>query len=438
MKPGSGYMAKLIRRFLGVDLFRISSINAISVFFRLIFSYATNKAVVMWLGPTGTALTEQLRNLVQGVQGVSTLGIGEAITRYTSLYRKRDKRLKAFLKRSGRLILYISIVLGLVIFFGAAPLSRMLFKTDEYVFVLRMVGLFTPVYAYQMLLNAMLNGLEQYKKIVYINIIFHAVGFLAMVMFILWRHMEGALLAVALTPVLAFLFSAVVLEPKDLRLLAAPLSNGAKGMNAFGKRIWPFIGMALTSAISIPLFTIMLRNNIIDYYGAEGMVYAGYWDAIRKISAFYFMFITPVFAMHYFPRISRLSDPRDWRREMTAMLKYLYPLFMGGFVLIYLLRRWITLFIFSGEYLPVNDLYGWQLTADAIRLLSLLLAYRMWAKGMTVRFVFAELSYWVFYLSLAHFFLQVRGLTGVMEALVWANAYYLILMLIYFGNLLKK
>lgn len=438
MKRMVAHIAHLFKHLSGIDLFRISSLNAISVFLRLFFSYATNKTIVLWLGPAGTALTEQLRNLVQGIQGVSTLGISEAITRYTSLYRKRDGRLRAFVRRSGRLVLSISVVIGLVVFVKARFLSYHLFETGDYTPIIRMVGLLTPAYAYQMLLTAMLNGLEQYKKVVLINIIFHAVGFVVMVFLVLWRYMEGALLAVALTPVLAFLFSALVLERKDLRLLASPLSNGHQKMHDFGKRMWPYIGMALVSAVSIPLFTIMIRKSIMAYYDAEGIVYAGYWDAIRKISSFYFMFITPVFAMHYFPRISRLSMPEAWRREIMRMIRYLYPAIFLGFVFIYLFRDSITLFVFSDQYLPINGLYAWQLSADAIRLFSLLLAYRMWVKGMTLHFVFAELSYWILYYFLTSLFLPVRGLPGVMEALLWSNTYYLFLMLIYFRHSLLK
>jgi len=433
-----GGLKKLWTYFSRIEIFRVSSFNALSVTLRLIFSYATNKVIVLWLGPAGTALTEQLRNWIQGMQGVSTLGISEAVTRYTSIYRRRDRRLRSFILRSGRMILYVSLLIGFITWWLAPSIARYLFHDSAYVHLVRLVGLMAPFYAYQVLLNAILSGLEQYKKISYIHILIHATGFILTFVLVRSQHMYGALAAVALTPMVGFFLSWFLLDREDIRLLLVPLKGGTEKMEHFGRRMWPYIGMALVSAVIIPLMTILIRNKIIDYYMAEGTVYAGYWDAIRKVSSFYFMFITPVFAMHYFPRLARIADTAAWRRELAYMLRYFYPLIFGGLFLVYVLRKWITLFVFSAEYEPVNELYVWQLGGDAIRLFSLLLAYRMWAKAMTWHYIFAELSYWLLYVALAVYFLSVRGLPGVMEAYVWANGYYLILMLIYFGDIFRK
>ena len=427
-------MRRLFTYLLRIDVFRVSSFNAVSVLLRLVFSYATNKVIVLWLGPAGTALTEQLRNGIQGLQGLSTLGISEAITRYTSLYRRRDRRLRLFIVRSGRLILAVAAALGLLTWLLAPRLAVYLLHDARYVPLIRVIGFLTPVYAYQVLLTAILNGLEQYKKLSYINILIHATGFLLTLWLVHTHWMWGALWAVALTPVAAFFLSWFLLDRSDLALLRAPLQHSAEKLPYFGRRIWPFVSMALVSAVMIPLVTIWIRNRIIDDYGPQGMVWAGYWDAVRKISAFYFMFITPVFAMHYFPRLSRAGDLSAWRRELGQMLRYFYPLVLAGLILIYLFRDGITRFVFSKQYLPVNDLYAWQLGGDAIRLFSLLLAYRMWAKALMWHYLFAEISYWLFYGALGAYFLSVRGLAGLMEAYVWANAYYAVLMLIYFGD----
>ncbi len=399
---------------------------------RLLFTFGTNKIIALWLGPAGTALTSQILNAIQGLQGFATLGISEAVTRYTALYRKRDSRLRSFLLRSGRMILYISILLGLFIFFLAPQVSHYLFGTHSHTSLVRVMALFSPVYAYQMLLTAVLNGLEKYRRLSVINVMIHATGFVLMIFLASMWQLQGALWAVVLTPVVSFGLSLLVLSPYDRRLLVAPLQNGNERFDGFIKRLAPYLAMALTVAVMRPFFSLYIRNAIITQFGPDGAYTAGYWDAIRKISAFYFVFIAPVFSVYYFPRLTRLGNNAEWIGEIRHMLRHFYVWIFAGFVLVYLLRRWITLLVFAEDYMPINALYAWQIAGDAIRVFSLLLAYRMWAKALSWHFVVSEVGYWLLYTGLVNLFMPVRGLTGVMEAYVWANAGYLILMLIFF------
>ncbi len=425
-------MNKLRRYWKRIELFRVISFNTGAGLLRMLFTFGTNKIIALWLGPAGTALTSQILNAIQGLQGFATLGISEAVTRYTALYRKRDNRLRLFLLRSGRMILYISALLGLFVFFLAPQVSHYLFGTRDYASLVRVMAVFSPVYAYQMLLMAVLNGLEQYRRLSIINILVHATGFVLMIFLAAALQLRGALWAVVLTPVVSFGFSLLILRPYDRHLLVAPLQNGNDKFDGFLKRLAPYLAMALTVAVMRPFFSLYIRNAIIAHFGPEGTYTAGYWDAIRKISAFYFVFIAPVFSVYYFPRLTRINDAREWISEIKRMLRHFFGWIFAGFVLVFALRRWITTLVFADDYAPVNALYGWQIAGDAIRVFSLLLAYRMWAKALSWHFVISEVGYWLLYTGLVMVFMPVGGLFGVMEAYVWANAGYLILMLIYF------
>ncbi len=422
-------MNEWYKKFRTHTLVKVSFFNAFSVFLRVIFSYISNKVIVVYLGPVGTALTEQLRNFVQALQGFSTMGINEGVIRYSSLYESRKDRLRNFLRMAYKLVFAASFLLMFILILFAPQVNAYLFPGNDFTTVIYMAAILLPLYAYQTILLAVLNGFQRYKKVVYITTGIHFFGVLFTFIMTVRLHMLGALLSIVFTPVIG-LFLLILLIP-DERSSILLLPFGKTDLK-YLKRLLPFIFMALTSALSIPLFTIFIRHIIIEELGKEQ---AGYWDAIRKISAFYFMFISPVFAMYYFPRLSKLNNNiAAWRKEIKNMIFHFYPFIFLGMLILYIYRSFFTLFVFSADYLAMNALYFWQLLGDALRLFSLLLAYRMWTRSMVNRFIFAEISYWLLYYFLSATTVQKTGLNGVMHAYVVANLYYLVLMLLYFGK----
>src|SRR5690606_31290450 len=62
-----------------------------------------------------------------------------------------------------------------------------------------------------------------------------------------------------------------------------------------------------------------------------------------------------------------------------------------GLILIYLLRSVIISVIFSKAFEPVENLFGWQLLGDFVKVLSVVIAYQFIAKKMFWHFIITEL-----------------------------------------------
>ncbi len=414
-------------------LLKVGLFNAASVFLRIIFAYITNKIIVVWLGPVGTALTEQVRNFVQAVQGVATVGLNEGVIRYSSIYQDRDRRLVKFLSATYRLILVVSLIFMLLILIFAKRIDAFLFPGHSYLVFIYVIAILTPIYALQLILLAVLQGFQQYKKVTFFISLLHFFSMLLTLILVIQMQMVGALLSIIFSPVLGFIIILIIARSDLKKLLIFPISNGGKtnGYKHYFKRLIPFIWMAGITAVIIPVFTIMIRNLIIHNFQANGVEIAGYWDAVRKISSFYFMFITPVFSMYYFPKISRIKDS-DWLKEIKNMILRFYPFVFLGMLLIFVFKKYVTLIVFSDAYEPMNRLYLWQIAGDAVRLFSLLLAYRMWAKVMVNTYIFSEVSYWILYYLLSLRLIEMNGLLGVMQAFLLTNFFYLGVMLFVF------
>lgn len=61
-----------------------------------------------------------------------------------------------------------------------------------------------------------------------------------------------------------------------------------------------------------------------------------------------------------------------------------------GLFAIYLLRPFIVSIFLTDEFNAVEDLFGWQLLGDFIKLLSVVIAYQFIAKKMFLHFIITE------------------------------------------------
>ena len=72
------------------------------------------------------------------------------------------------------------------------------------VWFLKILALALPWYAVSVFLLAVLNGLSQFKKVIWVNIIGNTLGLLVSLFMILKFQTLGALLAIVITPSLLF------------------------------------------------------------------------------------------------------------------------------------------------------------------------------------------------------------------------------------------
>ncbi|HQS78587.1 MAG TPA: oligosaccharide flippase family protein, partial [Sulfurovum sp.] len=104
---------------------------------------------------------------------------------------------------------------------------------------------------------------------------------------------------------------------------------------AYMKKLLKYSAMALTSAISIPLSHMYLR----DYIGTHiGWDEAGYWQAIWRISETYLMLVTTTLSIYYLPKLSSLQDRSELKHELLHGYKIIMPLVIVMALGIYLFR----------------------------------------------------------------------------------------------------
>ena len=428
-------MKNFLRDIKGNIWLKISGFNSFSVLSRVVSSWIINKIIALYIGPEGTSFTEQFKNFIQGLQGFAVLGIQEGVTKFTAQYQEDKKQFSNFARFSFKMVLGASVLLGLFIALYSNKINDYLFPDADFSRLIFWSGIFLPLLALNLIILAILKGLQDYKTIVNLNVFTNFVSILLAFWLITRYHITGALALILLTQLIQFILSLYLLFRK---FGFSKFLITKDGNYNFLKKLTPYIIMALVSALIIPLFSILIRNHIFHFFGDEGPVRAGYWDATRKTTNLFLSIISPVFAMYYYPQMAKVEDSEGLKKEIKKFFSQMFPLFTMGMILLYLFRRPLIKILFTTDYLPMESLFLWQLLGDYLKILSFLLAYLMLAKAHLVRYLFSELGFWIIYYLLTLVLMKQFALKGVVIAYFISYTLYILFLVINYQKYFKE
>jgi len=412
---------------------KISVFNGFSVVTRIVSGWVINKLIAVFIGPEGTSVSEQFRNFLQTAQGFSTLGISEGVTRYSAKYQNNKKQLSSFLASAYKIVLITSIITSILIISFSGFINKSLFGERDFSLLIILSGIMLPVFSLNIILLAILNGFQKYRKITYINIIGNISAAVIAWFLIAEYNIYGALLLVLVTQIFSFIATLFFIRTDMVEVLQFSLKQSK---SAHYKRLYAYIIMALVTAVIIPLFSILIRNQIFAFYSNDNGIHAGYWDGIKKISGLLLAFVTPIFSLYYYPQLAKIQTNDEFKTELKKFFTQIFPLFVIGMLVLFLLREWAVIIFFSKAYLPMKNLFVWQLGGDLIKIISLSLSYLMLARAHVRYYVVTEIGFWVVFYFLTEVLLPVYELKGVVIAYFITYVLYLTVMIFLFRKIL--
>jgi PST family polysaccharide transporter len=420
-------MLKSIRKLVANSpLLQVTSFNSFSVLLRLFTSLIVSKLVSVILGTRGLALIGNLKNALSILHSFSTGGLDIAVAKYSSQHKDETNNYIVFIST----LFWVLIGLSLIIFFGVflnnESLSRYVFDDSQYDFVFKWLAVLLPLYGLNAYLIAILQGLEQFKKVIRINIYTNILNVIVFSICVFVFGLSGAFMAVIIVPS-AGLGISFLIARKQLSL--GRYFNykifSLQQLQYFGQ----YAFMTLISAISFPLVYFWIRQVISNEIGIDA---AGYWEANFRLSTFYLVFIQSTLNLYILPKLVQAETSEEFRTIVFEFYKQIIPLFGVGLLILFFLRRYLVLIVFSDEFLEVTSILGWQMIADFLRILALVMVIQFHAKKMVWHYILTDL-----FLALALYFSAIVGLeyyelTGVVIGHVVTYIAYLILILAIF------
>ena len=420
-----------IKKIIQQPLFKITSLNSVHILLKLIFGFITSKALALFVGANGMAYVGNFRAFLNVLENFSLLGIQNAVVKYVSEFQNDRSKLKSVLATFGLLLLTSSIAISLFLILGADYLSKQIFNHSEiYSFVFYSIAVVFPLYIFSTFCISVVNGLQEYKNVIYIQIISSAIALIFSVFFIYYYSTIGALVSLIFAPIFVFFVSLFYLK-KHIRFWDV-LSIEFFDFKVV-KNLSEYVLMAFVSGVIGSFVLLEIRTDIV---AITGLQQAGIYEGLQRISSYYLLFVSSIMAIYFYPKLAEMNS--NSKEIVLHYLKTIIPLFTIGLVIIYFLRKLIIQVLFSSEFESMESLFLWQLIGDVLKATSLIFGTLLIAKKQTKVFIITEIiSLCIMYFS-SNWMLHTIGINGIVMAHTVTYFMYLIVMVFIFFKKMKS
>nr|WP_314100387.1 O-antigen translocase [Acinetobacter lwoffii] len=413
-----------------MNLLTTSVLNGVAVLIKTITMFVLNKILAVYLGPTGYAAIGQFQNFIQMVTTFAGSAINTAVVKYTAEYHEDESKQRAIWKTAGSIVFLFSLIFAFLILIFQGQLSLYIFHSLKYQTVFIWFAVFLIFFNFNTLFLAILNGKKEILKLVLANIAGSLFALIITSVLAIKLHLYGALVALSIYQSIAFIVT----------LFLCYRANWFKFSSLLGKidleitkKFSSFILMALVSAICVPLSQMLIRAYLTQEFS---LAYAGYWEAMIRLSTVYLMLVTTTLGVYYLPRLSELNKIDEIKKEVYLGYKFLFPLTVVGGIIVYILRDWIINLLFTPSFAPMQDLFFWQMMGDSLKIGSWILAYLMLSKAMTKLYISTEIIFTLSLIALTYVCTQFFGFKGVSIAhLINYGMYWIVISLFIFKKL---
>lgn len=408
-----------------MTLIKTSVLTAISTIIKVISGFVINKVIAMYIGPSGLAVIGQLQNFMSIITTFSNGAITSGIVKYIAEYQTIEQKQKIF-STSIIISLACSFIISLLLFSFSGYLSELILKDIQYSSVFIVLGVTIFLFALNTILMSILNGQKEIKKYVLVNIASSIFSLFFTSFLIMQLNLMGALYAMVVNQsVIFFVTLGFVLKSSWFKLEYFKQGVDKESLIKLSK----YSLMAIISALTVPMSHLIIRNYIGENLSWDD---AGYWQGICYISTMYLMIVTTSLGVYYLPRLSEIQDKNELKKEIISGYKIIMPIVIILAFGIYFFRELAVYIAFSEKFLPMIELFKWQLIGDVIKIASWLLAYLMLAKAMTKVFIYTEIGFSVLFVLFSVISVDIFGLVGITYAYSLNYFFYLVVMIFIF------
>lgn len=406
-------------------LLTVTAFTAMLTLLRMAAGFAIAKIVAVYTGPTGMAMLGQVQSVVASLNGLVSSPAGSGIVRFTAEQHSQGFEACAPWWRASLqwVILLLAVTIPSACIFSQ-PLANWLFGNAELSWLIVVTAFVLPFGAVGTLINSVINGQQQYKRYVALGMVSVVISSCVMVGLIISANIKGALLAAVLqSGLIGFVMILGSLRQPWFKVKYWWGRTDRKQRKAIGG----YIVMAVTSALTVPISLVLIRNILVDQIGWQQ---AGQWQAVWKISEAYLSIVTIALSTYYLPRLSTLKSLTDIKEEINKTAFVVMPMVILLAGTIYYLRDTVISVLFTNEFIEARRLFLFQLCGDVIKIFGWLYAYPMISKGATRWFVSSEVIFSCVFVLLAYFLISVHGYFGATIAYLINYALYLLFLMV--------
>jgi PST family polysaccharide transporter len=425
-------MNKLIDKLYSKELYKIFSVSGVRILIQLIVGFLSTKAIAFFVGIAGMGVIGLVKTFTSFFNNFLLLGTQNGIV--TSLASKRKiKNEEIFIVSLFWLFLFLSTFISIIFFIFFEEINKYFFVNQiqsDWILFLFVISI--PFQAISLLFNAVLNGKSEYKNVASIGMITNVLTLIVSVFLMRTYNLQGAIIGLLFTSIIMFVISSYFfLKIYSVIIFFQPFQ--------FVKQeIQPLLNYSLMSLVSIIMsfaFSYYMRITIIDKFSLE---YAGYYEAVLRISGFYMIFINTFVSFYYLPELAKCSSKVEVMLLTNEYYKKIFPLFVIGLVILLLGVDFFVPFFFNKSFLVITPFVKYQVVLDIIKSICLILGIRFFAFGKTKGFLLTEIFSFtinfILFVIAMHFF----DFRGVWYSQIASSFLYFIILVVFFKMYFKK
>lgn len=415
-----------------MNLAKTTFFSGIGTAIRMVCGFAVNKIVAVVAGPPGVALMGQFQNFVAIITSVGSGNINVGVVKYIAENRADSSAVRDYMRAAGMITVGCVVTTMLVALGLSGFITHIIFGERDWIWLIWLTILTLPLFGANAIGLAILNGVGEIREYIVVGIFQALFGAALLVPLAYWFGIKGALAALVLSQTVVFAFLAWRLRRRHL----AKLSNfiGRFPMKLL-KDYAKFSIMAATSVLAGSVAQIYIRGIITRGLSPTD---AGIWQGMVRLSNAYLTLITTALQVYYLPKLASLHYAPEIRAEVFNAFKLVIPVLLLSSALIYIFRERIILLLFTPAFLPMRELFFWQLIGDIVKIASWLFSILLWAKGMIKTFIISEIIGWLVYAGLSKASLVLNlGLVGPILANLANYGLYVVFAYLAFRYILK-
>ena len=419
-------MLKALKNIARTDLIRTSFFTSIATLVKIAAAFVLNKVVAVYVGPVGIAVVGQFNNFFGIISTIGTGGINNGVIKYIAENRQSESNTKKIISTAFLFMVFCSLLAAAIIFLFAGYLSNLIFKSQEYKFVLMLVAVSLLFASLNTLLMSVLNGHKEITKYTWANIISSLLILILSVVLGVAYQLQGVLIALVVGQSVVFFITLLFVLNCSWFKINYFFEHFDKEVL---RKLSKYSVMTLASASTLPVALLIIRNYIGKNLSWQD---AGYWQGVYTISEVYLMFVTSSLSVYYLPRLAEITDKKELRNEIISTGKIVLPIVTVIAAFVYLLKEPLVLLLFTGKFSSMLPLFKFQLLGDVIKVAGFILAYQMLAKSMTIVYVITEIIFSGSFILLSFLLIPIWGLPGVAMAFCANYTLYFLFLVIYF------
>lgn len=405
-------------------LLTVTGFTAMLTVVRMLLSFIIAKVIAIYTGPAGMAMLGQIQSVVTSLNGLVNASTGNGIIKYTAENSSKGiEKCVPWWRASVIWAISISCIAIVIALFFATRLSEWLFDNAEFSWLIILCACSLPVVTLGTLITSIINGQQKYRLYIQVGMLSTLVTAAIMVYMVTSYGIKGALIAAALQNAVVGIVLLVITRRQPWFSLGSFLGKTDRKY-IFG--LAQYILMGVTTALTVPISFIFVRNTIITN---SGWIDAGQWQAVWRISETYLSVLTVALSTYYLPKLSTLVSRSEMQSEIINTLKVVIPFVIFSAGGIYFFRDIIITTLFTSEFKNARDLFFIQLCGDVVKIISWVLAYPMISNAKTKLYIFSEIFFSFTFVLLTQYFVKELGVQG-------ANVAYLINYSLYFSMML--